>query len=173
MVGLGLGRSSSKVLGGPWACFLYQIGIARGRSRVVLLAYSLTLFPSSGLFVSTPFIMVSSEVEMSDSDTTSTLSESLGTEILEARSMVLAEYRERPEAEPFSLNGRKFLKVDHVTNIRMGSPISKLWRSESQLCRKHQCFREISVRNTWAHWCRRPLHPHTNFVSYEPNNTHL
>jgi hypothetical protein len=56
---------------------------------------------------------------MTDSDTTSTLSESLGTETLEARSTVPAEYRERPEVESVWVDGRKFLKVDHAANIRM------------------------------------------------------
>jgi hypothetical protein len=70
--------------------------------------------------------MPSTDVDMSDSDATSTFSESLGTETLEARSMVPAEYRERPEVESVWVDGRKFLKVDHAANIRMGSPVSKI-----------------------------------------------
>jgi hypothetical protein len=104
-----------------------RIGIARGRSRAVLLVYNLKLFLLFGLLFSTPFIMPSTNVDMSDSDTTSTLSESLGTKTLEAGFMVPAEYRERPEVESVWVDGRKFLKVNHAANIRMGSPISKIW----------------------------------------------
>jgi hypothetical protein len=57
--------------------------------------------------------MASTEVDMTDSDTPRTLSESLGTETLEAKSMVPAEYREHPEVESVWVDGRKFLKVDH------------------------------------------------------------
>jgi hypothetical protein len=84
--------------------------------------------------------MASTDVDMSDSDTTSSLSESLGTETLEARSMVLAEYRERPEVESVWVDGMKFLKVDHAANIRMGSPVSKIWQYGTE----HRLKQDIS-----------------------------
>ena len=56
------------------------------------MVYSLKLFLSYGLLFYTPFIVASTGVDITDSDTTNTLSESLDTETLEARSVVPAEY---------------------------------------------------------------------------------
>src|SRR3954462_15870712 len=72
-----------------------------------------------------------------------------------------------PEAKPFSLNGRK----------PQGRSCSKcsyeLADIEDPAVRKSTLYETLmlqgnSDRNTWAHYCRRPLHPHTNVVSSEP-----
>jgi hypothetical protein len=42
--------------------------------------------------------------------------------------MVPIEYRERPEVESVWIDGIKFLKVDYAANIRIGSPVSKIWQ---------------------------------------------
>ena len=76
--------------------------------------------------------MASTEVEMSDSDTGSTLSEALGTEPLDATSMVLETFQNVPDDEAdrtwFSWSSKQFLKIDHAVNIRMGTPVSKIWQ---------------------------------------------
>ena len=76
--------------------------------------------------------MATPDVEMHGSDSDSALSEPLGTDTLEARSMVPSAYRNTPDAEEVRtwvwVNGRQFLKVDHAANIRMNSPVSKIWQ---------------------------------------------
>ena len=66
--------------------------------------------------------MATPDVEMHGSDSDSALSEPLGTDTLEARSMVPGAYRNNPDAEEVRtwvwVNGRQFLKVDHAANIR-------------------------------------------------------
>jgi hypothetical protein len=73
-----------------------------------------------------------SDDHMSDSDSSIFLSEPLGTETLDARSMVPAEFQNPPDADvahtPIWVNGRQFLKVDHTANVRTGSPVSKIRR---------------------------------------------
>jgi hypothetical protein len=55
------------------------------------------------------------------------ISDSLGIDTLETKSMVSAEYCEYPEVELVSVNGRKFFKADRAANIRMRSSVSKIW----------------------------------------------
>jgi hypothetical protein len=75
--------------------------------------------------------MATPDVEMHSSDSDSALSEPLGLDTLEARSMVPDAYRNAPDAEATRtwvwVNSRQFLKVDHAANIRMNSPVSKIW----------------------------------------------
>ena len=63
--------------------------------------------------------MASKNVDMTDSDTTSTLSEPLGTDTLEARSMIPEGLRNTPDTEGHRslvwIDSRQFFKVDHAT----------------------------------------------------------
>ena len=60
--------------------------------------------------------MASSDAEMDDSDTGSALTDALGTETLEARSMVPTEFQQPPNDEATCnwvwVNGKQFFKVD-------------------------------------------------------------
>ena len=59
-----------------------------------------------------------SDASMSDSDSSTFLSEPLDTETLDARSTVPAEFQNTPDADAAHtlvwVNGRQFLKVDHA-----------------------------------------------------------
>ena len=65
--------------------------------------------------------MASTDVDMTDSDTTSTLSEPLDTDTLEARSMIPEDLRNPPDTEGHRslvwIDGKQFFKVDHAANI--------------------------------------------------------
>jgi hypothetical protein len=76
--------------------------------------------------------MAESDVSVSDYDFESRLSESLGTETLQARSMVPGRFRAPPETDSRDnliwVDGKQFLKVNHAANIRMNSPVSEIWQ---------------------------------------------
>jgi hypothetical protein len=76
--------------------------------------------------------MASTDAEMYDSNSSDALSDALGTETLDARSMVPDDHRAAPDTQSNQswvwISGRQFLKVDHAANIRMGTPISKIWQ---------------------------------------------
>ena len=54
----------------------------------------------------------------------------MSTETLQATSLVPTDFEQPPagaESNWVWMNGKQFLKVDHAINIRMGSPVLKIW----------------------------------------------
>jgi hypothetical protein len=108
-----------------------------------------------------------SDDHMSDSDPSIFSSEPLGTETLDARSMVPAEFQSPPPRDadvthtPVWVNGRQFLKVDHTANVRMGSPVSKIWQYGTE----YRLAGNLERRYWRCDHCRQPamfnvLHSH-------------
>ena len=73
------------------------------------------------LSLTTVIFIAESDASVSDHDSESSLSESLGIKTLQARSMVLASFRKPPETESgwnlIWVNGKRFTKVNHAANI--------------------------------------------------------
>lgn len=75
--------------------------------------------------------MASNDHSMTDSDNDGSLSDALGTEALGVRPLVPTEFQEPSASDPTAdrvwVDGKRYPKVDHSANIRMGTPVSKIW----------------------------------------------